>query len=50
MLFSIYNLKRFLTLTEGGLSFPNLTESLTSTLQDANEMVRKWNKEADLEW
>lgn len=41
MLFCIYNLRYFLTLTEGGLPFPNPSESLMSTLQDANEMVRK---------
>lgn len=31
----------FLTaLAEGGVVFPNLTESLSSTLRDANDMVR----------
>lgn len=38
--FNNCNIKYFSALAEGGLSLPNLTESLSSTLRDANEMVR----------
>ncbi|XP_031461224.1 protein TALPID3 isoform X2 [Phasianus colchicus] len=34
----LFSCDQMLAAREGGLSFPNLTESLTSTLQDANEM------------
>lgn len=34
----LFSCDQMLAGREGGLSFPNLTESLTSTLQDANEM------------
>ncbi|XP_072722247.1 protein TALPID3 isoform X1 [Ciconia boyciana] len=38
VLFSYGQMLAARALAEGGLSLPNLTESLTSTLQDANEM------------
>ncbi|XP_021258902.1 protein TALPID3 isoform X2 [Numida meleagris] len=34
----LFSCGQLLAAREGGLSFPNLTESLTSTLRDANEM------------
>uniref|UniRef100_A0A803XPQ8 KIAA0586 n=1 Tax=Meleagris gallopavo TaxID=9103 RepID=A0A803XPQ8_MELGA len=34
----LFSCDQMLAAREGGLSFPNLTESLTSTLQDANDM------------
>lgn len=48
--FNISNLKYFSTLAEGGLPLPNITESLMSTLQDANEMVRKCLMGMDFMW